>query len=327
MDHIRDAAVLVTGGAGSAGQAFTRRALGMGARKVVVYSRDEGKHAQMAQAFHDERLRFLLGDVRDRDRLEWAMRGIDTVVHAAALKRVDNCEADPAEAAATNIAGSLNVAHAAIKAGVRRALLLSTDKAANPVTLYGATKLCAERLWIGANVYAAGTPTRLSATRYGNVLASRGSVLPLWRGQYERGEPLTITDVRASRFWMRMDDAVDLICTALRRMRGGEIFIPRIGSAPILDLARAVVEVNGTYAPGHVETGLRMGEKMHETLITVEEAARTYDFGTFYVVEPAARSWETLPPPDAPRVASGFSYDSLTNPKQLSVHQLREMAA
>lgn len=318
--------MLITGGSGAFGQAFAARCLADGAARVAILSRGEAKQAEMRAAFNDPRLRFFIGDIRDTHRLIEACHGVDVVVHAAALKRIEVCALDPAEAMQTNIYGTHNVAKACIAAGVTHAVALSTDKAANPVTHYGATKLCAEGLWLGANVYAAGGPTRFAACRYGNVLDSTGSVLPLWRRQYQRNEPLTITDERATRFWMRMDDAVTLVMLALSTMRGGEILIPKIGAAPILDLARAVVEVNGTYAPGHVVTGLRANEKLHEMLITPEEARRTYDVGTHYVVEPEARTWETLPIPDAPLLPDGFTYESHTS-RRVSVAALREMIA
>ena len=328
MSALSGKSILVTGGSGSFGHAFVRRALDDGARRVVIFSRGEAKQAEMRTVFEsDPRLRFFLGDVRDFARVSDAMRGVDIVVHAAAQKRVESCEADPSEAVATNITGTLNVARAAILEGVAQGCFLSTDKAAAPNTLYGATKLCAERLWLGSNVYAAGTVTRLSATRYGNVIASTGSVVPLWRAQFAERKPLTITDVQMTRFWMGMDQAVELVVLALTEMRGGEVFVPKIGSAPVLDLARAIVEGSGIYAPGHIETGLRPGEKRHEMLISAEEARHTYDAGTHYVIEPEARLWGELPTLPFPLVASGFSYESDSNPEQLSVDTLRRMVA
>jgi UDP-N-acetylglucosamine 4,6-dehydratase len=315
---------LVTGGTGSFGQAFVRRLLNDGADRIVVFSRSESKQAAMrvSLAAHDERLRFMIGDVRDEKRLMDACRGVDTVVHAAALKRVEVCEADPNEAVLTNVIGTGNVARACIERGVRRAVFLSTDKAAAPNTLYGATKLNAERLWLASNVYAGGMETRFSATRYGNVLGSTGSVVPLWRAQAESGKPLTVTDPGMTRFWMRLEDAVALVLLALREMRGGEVFIPKIGSSSIRELARTI-DPRGQLAV----TGPRPGEKIHETLISEEESRNAHDCGTHYVIEPECRTWDTTPPLTLPRVPRGFSYRSDTNAMRLSVDQLREMIA
>lgn len=319
--------MLITGGTGTFGQAMTRAAVDAGARKVVILSRGEAKQAAMRETFgNDPRLRFLIGDVRDAQRMRMACRGIDTVLHAAALKRIDACEADPDEAVATNVTGTQSVAHACLAAGVERAVFLSTDKAAAPNTLYGATKLTAERSWIASNVYAAGTPTRFSATRYGNVLGSTGSVVPLWQRQATRGEPLTVTDPAMTRFWMPITAAVELVILALRTMRGGEVLIPKVGAAPILTLAAAV-------APGHPYrvTGLRRGEKLHETLVAEDEAPNTYDHGTHYVIEPD-RTWETdMKPqhdlaPRYPKVPAGFAYRSDTA-HPLTADQLRGMLA
>jgi UDP-N-acetylglucosamine 4,6-dehydratase len=241
------------------------------------------------------------------------------------MKRVETCEANPHEALAVNTVGTRVVARAALNAGVTRAVFLSTDKAVAPNTLYGATKLAAERLWTQSNVYAAGTETRFSATRYGNVLGSRGSVLGTWRQQYAERKPLTVTDERCTRFWMTMQQAVGLVALAFREMRGGEVFVPKIGAAPLLDLARAVVEVNGTYAPGHVNTGLRPGEKLHESLVGEDESRGCYDHGTHYRIEPD-RSWGDAVPNVLARrmVADGFTYRS-DNTQRLTVEQLRRM--
>lgn len=279
----------------------------------------------MAADLADERMRFFIGSVCDSERMELAMRGVENVVHAAAMKRVETCEANPHEALAINAIGTKVVARAAINACVKRAVFLSTDKAVAPNTLYGGTKANAERVWTASNVYAAGTETRCSATRYGNVLGSTGSVLHTWRTQYARGEPLTITDERCTRFWMTMQNAVDLVALAFTEMRGGEVFVPKIGAAPLLDLARAVVEVNGTYAPGHVNTGLRPGEKLHESLVGEDEARGCYDHGTHYRIEPE-RTWTTkFGATDGTRVPDGFTYRSDRNPQQLTVEQLRTM--
>ena len=313
--------LLITGGTGSFGRAFVRRALDDGAARVVIYSRDEAKQAALLTAHDtDPRLRCFIGDVRDADRLRWALRGVDLLVHAAALKRIDTCEQDPAEAVATNVTGTLHVAQAAIREHVARAVFLSTDKAAAPCTLYGMTKATAERLWIQSNVYAAGTETRLSATRYGNVLGSTGSVVPMWRAEVERTGTLTLTDPDATRFWMTMPDAVALVLHAFEAMCGGETFVPLIGSASVDTLARAMV-------PDAVRriVGLRAGEKRHETLISQDEASRTYDSGFHYVITPAVESWGRAPSLGRAPVHPQFSYRSDTNPRTLSVRDLQEM--
>lgn len=311
--------LLVTGGTGSFAQAFVQRALDLGARRVVIFSRGEAKQAQMRATMPDPRLRYCIGDVRDETRLRQACRGVDIVVHAAALKRVEVCEGEPREAVLTNVLGTINVAHACIEAGVRWAVLLSTDKACNPATMYGSTKLSAERAWIQGNVYAAGTNTRFSATRYGNVLGSTGSVVPVWREQMQSGR-IKITDPTMTRFWMTMDEAVDLVHLAIERMRGGEVFIPKITSSSLGDLAHAV-------APG-VEwevIPVRPGEKIHESLIGADEAPYTYDADTHYLIEPALPLWEHRTSPAAERVPDGFSYASHTNPFRCDASDLCAM--
>ena len=314
--------VLVTGGSGAFGSAFVRRALDEGASRVCVFSRSESRQAAMAAELNDPRLRFFIGDVRDAQRVSEACRGVEFVVHAAALKRVESCEADPNEAIATNVTGTQNVARACIERGVNRAVFLSTDKAAAPNTLYGATKLTAERLWVRSNVYAAGTPTRFAATRYGNVLGSTGSVVPLWKAQAAKGQPITVTEASMSRFWMRLDEAVDLVCLALRTMRGGEVYVPKIGSSTIETLADAVV-------PGATVTGvgLRPGEKMHEMLVSDEESRHTYDAGSYYVIAPESPTWGDAGPLPYPLVPRGFCYRSDTNPAQLDADQIGRMIA
>jgi len=310
--------VLVTGGTGSFGQAFVRHALHAGASRVAVLSRDEEKHWRMAQALPDDRLRFFVGDVRDSDRVALACRGVDFVVHAAAMKQIPACETNPGECKETNVDGSLSVALAAIGAGVRRAVLLSTDKAAAPNTHYGACKMVAERLWTQGNVYAAGTSTRLVATRYGNVIGSRGSVVPVFKRQAEAGGPLTVTDPAMTRFWMTLEEAVHLVELALKHGRGGEVFVPHVRASTIMTMAEAV-------APG-VETtvtGIRRGEKLHETLISEDEARDAWDHGTHYRIEPD-RTWEYLPAVGGARLPTGFALRSDTAP-QLSVEEIRGM--
>jgi UDP-N-acetylglucosamine 4,6-dehydratase len=274
----------------------------------------------MKAAIPDPRVRYVIGDVRDPLRILDACRGVEIVIHAAAQKRVEVCESDPNESVLTNIVGTQNVARACIERGVRRAVVLSTDKAAAPATLYGACKLVAERVWLASNVYSAGTPTRFAATRYGNVLNSTGSVVPMWQRQASGGQ-LSVTDLRMTRFWMAMQEAVDLVVLALGEMRGGEVFVPRIRGARVIDLAHAV-------APGCAAkvVGIRPGEKLHEVLITDDEARRTYDCLSHYVIEPPARTWGDVAPPNGTPVPIGFTYWS-DSAEQFSADALRELVA
>lgn len=314
--------ILITGGTGSFGQAFVRRVLAERPDCTIrVYSRDELKQYDMARAFgNDPRLRFFIGDVRDRDRLERAMHGIDLVVHAAALKHVPVCEFNPAEAVKTNILGSQNVVDAAIDAGVRQTVALSTDKAVNPVNLYGASKLCAEKLFVHGNVYAGARDIRFACVRYGNVMGSRGSVIPLFQRQAETGK-LTLTDRRMTRFWLDLDAAVDLVLHAVGHMEGGEIFVPKIPSMRVVDLARAI-------APGAriEEVGRRPGEKLHEVLLTAEESRNAQDRGRHYVICPDSGS-EPEPTVAGRALPDGFAFASDTNTEWLSVEALRETVA
>lgn len=316
---MKQATWLVTGGTGAFGQAFVRHLLdGEDPRSVRVFSRGEAKQASMRSAFPDPRLRFLVGDVRDAERVADACRGVEIVVHAAALKRIEQCEADPIEAIKTNVDGTWNVARACIERGVQKAVFLSTDKAAAPCTLYGGTKFVAERLWLQSNAYAAGTPTILSATRYGNVLNSTGSVVPIWRQQALNTGSITVTHPGMSRFLMHMDQAVSLVILAIDRMIGGEVFIPKLGAATIGTLTRAV-------AP-HVSwnvVGPRPGEKLHETLISNDEAPQVRDEGDVYVLDPLYRTW-TADGYRGVRQAADFSFTSDKAP-QFTVEELKGM--
>jgi UDP-N-acetylglucosamine 4,6-dehydratase len=314
--------VLVTGGTGSFGQHFARALLSQWNPEAIrIFSRDELKQSEMARRIDDERLRFLLGDVRDRDRLRRAVEGVDIVVHAAALKQVPACEYNPFEAVRTNILGAQNVAEACLDAGVPRAVALSTDKAVSPANLYGDTKLCAERLFIQANVYAGAQATRFSCVRYGNVVGSRGSVIPLFLDQAASRE-LTVTDERMTRFWITLDQAVQFVADCVSRMQGGELFIPKIPSMRVVDLAEAV-------APGLPirYTGIRPGEKIHESLITPEEARHTLDAGWCYVVEPEHAFWGGRGVDGAVPVADGFVYSSDRNTEWLDAEALRRLLA
>lgn len=307
---------LVTGGTGTLGQALVKALLGVPqVRRVVVYSRDELKQSEMRARFEDPRLRFFLGDVRDRDRLGLAFRGVSVVVHAAALKQIPALEYSPSEAIMTNVMGAMNVVGAALEQDVPRVLAVSTDKASAPVTLYGATKLTMERLFTAANSYSGGRRgPRFSCVRYGNVAGSRGSVLPVWAALARAGQTPAVTDLRMTRFNMRVGDAVRLILRSLGRMQGGEVFVPRLERFRVLDLWRAFTGLDG--APPVL--GLRPGEKLHESLITADEAAEAYDLGDDYALlravadEPRPRLLEAARVPGP--VAPGFAYDSGQGP-------------
>lgn len=309
--------ILLTGGTGSFGRAFVRRLLADGEDVTIrIYSRDELKQYEMTREFgNDPRLRFCIGDVRDRDRLARAMYGVEWVVHAAALKQVDLCEYNPAEAVKTNILGGQNVIEAAIDAKVKRVVALSTDKAVNPVNLYGATKLCAEKLFVHGNAYAGPRDTRFACVRYGNVLGSRGSVVPLFLKQAPGGV-LTITDVRMTRFWITLRHAVELVKLVLAEMKSGEVFVPKIPSMRMTDLAHAI-------APEAMvkEIGMRPGEKLHEMLLSAEEAHRTREYATHYVIS------RQTPRSDGRAVAEEFCYRSDTNTQWLGVDRLRDLVA
>ena len=317
----RDATILLTGGTGSFGGAFVDHVTANYPDAVVrIYSRDELKQSEMRPRYHPDQVRWFVGDVRDRDRLTRAAQGADMIVHAAAMKQVEACEYNPFEAVRTNVHGAQNVVDVAIDAGVPRVIALSTDKAVNPVNLYGATKLCAEKIVVQGNAYAAQTETRLACVRYGNVVGSRGSVVPLFRHQAEAGR-LTITDERMTRFWIRLEQAVELVLFALDHMVGGEIFIPKIPSIKIVDLADAM-------APGvpREVIGIRPGEKLHEVLITADESRHTVDAGEVYVVQPDHPWWTGNPRwLDGKPLDDGFTYTSDNNDWWLGVDELTAM--
>lgn len=311
--------VVIVGGTGTFGKAFARRALDVGASRVGIFSRDELKQSDMRATFNDDRLRFMIGSVTDSSRVARALRGADIVVNAAALKQVPACESNPSEAKRTNTDGAEIVAAAAIDAGVWRGVYLSTDKACAANTFYGSTKAAGERLWIQSNVYAAGTRTRLVATRYGNVIGSRGSVIPKWQQQAANGEPLTITDPGMTRFWMTIDQAVLLVERAIRDGRGGEVFIPRIPSCTMAVVSEAIApESDQTHIP------VRPGEKLHEMLVSEDEAHRTFNCGDHFRIEPD-RTWEYLPPLGWPTMPQGWSYRSDTNPQKLTIPEMRTL--
>ena len=319
--------VLVTGGTGSFCRAFVRTILERfhHVGRLVVFSRDELKQYEMAQVFSPERypaLRYFIGDVRDRDRLERAMEGIDIVVHAAALKHIPACEYNPFEAIKTNVLGAQNVVDCAIDAGVTRVIALSTDKAAAPINLYGATKLCSEKLFVAANNFKGSRDIRFGVVRYGNVLGSRGSVIPLFLERCKTGE-LPITDERITRFSITVRDGVDLVLRALHKLRGGEIFVPKIPSYRIVDVAEAI-------APGaaRLAVGIRPGEKLHEDLISETDAPSTVEMAEHFVILPALDDFDVdayMAETGARHVADGFRYNSETNTEWLTVDQIRRL--
>lgn len=311
--------ILLTGGTGSFGTAFVERALRDLPDSVVrIFSRDELKQSEMQARFDNHpNLRFFVGDIRNRSRLTRAMHGADVVIHAAAMKQVPACEYNPFEAVQTNILGSQHIVDAAIDTGVKQVVALSTDKAVNPVNLYGATKLCEEKIVVQGNAYASHSNTVLSCVRYGNVVGSRGSVVPLFRKQIAEGR-LTITDERMTRFWITLDQAIDLVLFAFEHAVGGEVFIPKIPSMRVTDLAEAM-------APGlPVEIiGIRPGEKLHEVLITADESRHTIDAGDVYVVLPEHPWWADRPGwVDGAPLPDSFAYASDTNEWWLSPDEL-----
>jgi UDP-N-acetylglucosamine 4,6-dehydratase/5-epimerase len=318
----REQTILLTGGTGSFGKHFCKVMRERYRPRVIrIYSRDELKQFEMRQKFGEEGLRYFIGDVRDRDRLRRAMERVDIVIHAAALKQVPACEYNPIEAVKTNINGAQNVIEAAIDAGVSKVVALSTDKAVNPVNLYGATKLCAEKLFVQGNAYSGGREPRFSCVRYGNVIGSRGSVIPLFNEQKKNGK-ITITDGRMTRFWITLDQAVDLVVSALIHMQGGEIFVPRIPSMKIVDLAKAV-------APDCKieEIGIRPGEKLHEILVTEEEGRNTLSYNGIYVIMPQLSWWKRENYGTGKKLPDGFHYGSKENDNWLDVGDLRRIVS
>ncbi len=322
MSELSGASILVTGGTGSFGNAFTRWALdNLDPARLVIFSRDELKQYEMRAAFcNDERLRFFIGDIRDRDRLTRAMHNVDFVVHAAALKQVDTAEYNPFEYVQTNVLGSQNVVEAAIDAGVSKVVALSTDKASSPINLYGATKLTADKLMVAANNYGYSYGTRFAVVRYGNVIGSRGSVVPFFRSLAEKGERIPITDRRMTRFWITLPHAVEFVIESFATMDGGELYVPRIPSMKIMDLAEAVAPGCETY-----EIGMRPGEKLHEEMISPDDARRTTLFGDRYTVEPAFADWGFKRSAKSVLVPEGFGYRSETNDQWLSVDEIRRV--
>jgi UDP-N-acetylglucosamine 4,6-dehydratase len=313
--------ILITGGTGSFGKACIETLLAEHDPKVIrIFSRDELKQSEM-QARHagEKQLRFFLGDVRDRERIIGATHGVDLILHAAALKQVPACEYNPFEAAQTNIIGSENVVAAAIANQVPRTLLLSTDKAVNPVNLYGATKLCAEKIVTQANALAADSLARFATVRYGNVVGSRGSVIPVFMQQAETGR-ITITDERMTRFWITLEQAVHFVLSRLALMEGGEVFVPKIPSMGVKEIAEAV-----SPDAEHTIIGIRPGEKLSEVLVTEDESRHARELEDGYLIYPEFPLWRAGPYAQGTQVADGFRYGSDTNPWQLSAEELRAM--
>ena len=321
---LNDKVVLITGGTGSFGRKCTEIILKRyKPKKLIIFSRDELKQWEMAQQFPDTRydcMRYFIGDVRDKERLHRAFVGVDYVIHAAALKQVPTLEYNPFEAIKTNILGAQNIIDVAIDQGVKRVIALSTDKAANPINLYGATKLCSDKLFIAGNSYTKRDGTLFGVVRYGNVLGSRGSVIPLFLRQKETGT-LRITDPLMTRFWITLEQGVDFVLRCMEQMVGGELFVPKIPSMRIMDLAKAI-------APEcKIEIiGVRPGEKIHEVMVTRDDARKTIDVGGFYIIQPAFFFWERRsngikgkPLPE------DFEYNSGTNPRFLSIEEMQNL--
>jgi UDP-N-acetylglucosamine 4,6-dehydratase len=320
----KDQVVLVTGGTGSFGKKFIKILLEeKQPKKVIVFSRDELKqHEMQVGGYNQENLRYFIGDIRDRERLLRALHGVDIVVHAAALKQVPACEYNPMEAIKTNIMGTANVVEAALDAGVKKVLMVSTDKAVSPANLYGATKLAAEKLTIQSNAYAGGLATRFSCVRYGNVVGSRGSIVPLFLKQRAGGK-ITVTDDRMTRFWLSLDQGVRFVINCIEQMEGGEVFVPKIPSTKVVDLARAIApnaEIN--------IIGIRPGEKLHEMLISEDEARHTIELDSMFVVQPAEATWFGYSWKDKGReLKEGTYYSSDNNSEWLDIEGIKKYIA
>ncbi len=318
----KDKVVLVTGGTGSFGKKFIEIMLKeYHPAKIIIFSRDELKqHEMRINGFDDPSLRYFLGDIRDLDRLKRAFKDVDIVVHAAALKQVPACEYNPFEAIKTNILGSQNVIDAALDCGVKKVLAISTDKAVNPVNLYGVTKLGAEKLFIQSNSYAGGRETRFSCTRYGNVVGSRGSVVPVFLQQRHTGK-LTVTDERMTRFWISLEQGVRFVIRCIEQMHGGEVFVPKIPSMSVKDLGAAIApECEIVYS------GIRPGEKLHEVLVSEDEARSAVELDDMFVVQPTGtlwfgKEWEKV----GKKLPDGFRYASNTNTEWLDLEGVKEM--
>jgi len=313
--------ILITGGTGSFGKRFAEIMLrDYHPKKLIIFSRDELKQHEMQQGgFDDKSIRYFIGDVRDVDRLRRALRGVDVVVHAAALKQVPACEYNPIEAVLTNVMGARNVIEASLDSGVENVLAISTDKAVNPINLYGATKLVAEKLFVQANAYRGDKNIKFSCVRYGNVIGSRGSVIPVFLSQKKTGQ-ITVTDSRMTRFWITLDQGVRFVISCIEKMHGGEIFVPKIPSMKIVDLAKAVApECEIKFS------GIRPGEKIHEILISEDEVRTTIETDNMYVIEPVHPWWRDCKWDGGKPMQEGFRYSSDSNTTWISEAQLKDL--
>jgi len=319
MSVLSGASVLITGGTGSLGKSLAEFLLReTGVRRVAIFSRDELKQQHLRMQLQDDpRLRWFLGDVRDLERLKRAFHGVDYIIHAAALKQVDTGEYNPMEFVKTNVLGSQNVIDASIDAGVKRVVALSTDKASSPINLYGATKLTADKLFIAANNYSFAYGTAFSVVRYGNVMGSRGSVIPFFQQIAAQGNPLPITDLRMTRFWISIESAVKFIMESLEVMTGGELYVPKIPSMKIVDLARAVAPNSKV-----IEIGMRPGEKLHEEMISADDSRRTIILENRYVVTPVVAEWG-FEQPKGTTMPEGLAYKSDTNDLWMSESDIK----
>jgi UDP-N-acetylglucosamine 4,6-dehydratase/5-epimerase len=317
-----ESSILITGGTGSFGKAFLQELLANhNPRRVAILSRDELKQSEMRAHFTDKRIRWFLGDIRDKDRLIRAFHGVDYVVHAAALKQVDTAEYNPFEYVQPTVLGSQNVIDAAIDAGVKKVVALSTDKASSPINLYGATKLTADKLFVAANNYSYSFGTTTAVVRYGNVMGSRGSVIPFFQRLIAEGKPLPITDPNMTRFWITLPQAVQFVIDSFDQMHGGELYVPRIPSMRIMDLVEALKPGAETYV-----VGIRPGEKLHEEMIAADDSYRTLRQSDRYVVQPTVKEW-WFKDSEGEAVPEGFSYSSDTNDQWLSIPELRQWVA
>ena len=320
MDFFNEKTVLVTGGTGSFGKSYITNLLSShNPKKVIIFSRDEMKQFEMRGKFaNDPRLRFFIGDIRDKERLLRAFSGVNYIVHAAALKQVDTGEYNPREFILTNVIGSQNVVDAAIDSGVTNVVALSTDKASSPINLYGATKLTADKLFTAANVYGANSKTKFSVVRYGNVMGSRGSIIPLFQELASKGLPIPVTDLRMTRFWITLDQAVKFVDEAFSEMNGGELFVPRIPSMKITDLVAAIApnsKIN--------EIGIRPGEKLHEEMISPDDSRRAVMQKTKFILSPTSSEWAYVEP-KGEKLPEGFSYRSDTNDQWLTQSEIKD---
>jgi len=319
MSQLDNSSVLITGGTGSLGKALIKYLMeNTKVRRIAIYSRDELKqHNLRNEIGEDNRLRWFIGDIRDLERLKRALHGVDFIIHAAALKQVDTGEYNPMEFIKTNVLGSQNVIDASIEAGVKKIVALSTDKASSPINLYGATKLTADKLFVAANNYSHSYGTTFCVVRYGNVMGSRGSVIPFWKSLADAGQLLPITDLRMTRFWISIEQAVKFVMDSLEIMQGGELYVPRIPSMRIVDLAAAVAPEAKLE-----EVGMRPGEKLHEEMISADDSRRTFLIGDRYVVTPVVAEWGYQNPKGTP-MAEGVAYQSHTNDLWMSKEDIR----